>query len=281
MTNTVMKDDLPAGVTLVSDPSRRHIESNLGTIEAGKFKVFTITVKADTNVAGGTYISNTACFTADNGQKGCNPAIIRVKTPNGTVVCKNLKAEKVAGSDRKYKFTATAETTGEGKITGYKFAFGPGGNAVKDVATTGKTATAEWDYISPGTYTATVTVQSNLGDKTSSDCVTTIHADVTPDCTGTNCNPNPCTDNTNCNPNPCTESNNCQPNPCTQGNNCQPNPCTTGTCTTSNPPKQLPDTGAEAGLGAVFGTGALGYAATAYRRSKRSLVDAVRGVHKR
>jgi uncharacterized repeat protein (TIGR01451 family) len=59
--------------------------------------------------------------------------------------------------------------------------------------------------------------------------------------------------------------------------------CTTTVVTppTTPTPTKLPETGAEAGLGAMAGTGALGYAVTAYRRSKRSLVDAVRGVRKR
>jgi hypothetical protein len=44
-------------------------------------------------------------------------------------------------------------------------------------------------------------------------------------------------------------------------------------------PTKLPSTGAETSLAGMLGTGAIGYAVSAYRRSKRSLVDAVRGNH--
>jgi uncharacterized repeat protein (TIGR01451 family) len=83
MTNVIYTDDLPAGIELVSDPSKRHIEHNLGTIAKGTGVEATITAKV-TGTTG--YIDNQACFKADHGQQGCDHAIVKVKdsTPTPT-----------------------------------------------------------------------------------------------------------------------------------------------------------------------------------------------------
>jgi uncharacterized repeat protein (TIGR01451 family) len=84
VTNTVMTDTLPAGVTLVSNPSKRDFTVDYGTLEPGKPKIYTLTIKVDGNVANGSYINNKACFTASAGQKGCDTAVVKVKKPTVT-----------------------------------------------------------------------------------------------------------------------------------------------------------------------------------------------------
>ena len=89
MSNIVMTDNLPAGVTLISNPSLRDISTtNFGTIAANQSKVFTITVKA-TSTTDGDVITNKACFTADQNQSGCDTAVIKihVTTPVCTTGC--------------------------------------------------------------------------------------------------------------------------------------------------------------------------------------------------
>lgn len=84
MTNTVMTDTLPAGVELTSNPGKRQISENIGTIKPGKSVVKEYLVKVTANTDGS--IKNTACFTGntevnDNPQKGCNPAVVTVTVP--------------------------------------------------------------------------------------------------------------------------------------------------------------------------------------------------------
>lgn len=83
---TVMKDTLPAGVELVSDPTKQNIVENVGVVKPGDAnkKVFEYLVKV-TKQDDGT-IKNTACFTGDsevydNPQKGCDDAVVKVKKP--------------------------------------------------------------------------------------------------------------------------------------------------------------------------------------------------------
>ncbi|MDB5688106.1 MAG: hypothetical protein JWR77_2695 [Rhizorhabdus sp.] len=82
---TVMTDQLPAGVELVSSPATRNITENMGTILPGKnvSKTYTVKVTSTTNNA---VIENKACFTADsvvkdNPQKGCDTADVKVTVP--------------------------------------------------------------------------------------------------------------------------------------------------------------------------------------------------------
>lgn len=80
VTNAVMTDTLPAGVTLVSDPAKRSFSVPYGTIKPGNPLIYTLTVKVDSNVGDGAYINNQACFTADSGQKGCDSAVVKTKS---------------------------------------------------------------------------------------------------------------------------------------------------------------------------------------------------------
>jgi uncharacterized repeat protein (TIGR01451 family) len=82
---TVMTDTLPSGVELVSDPSVRDINVDMGTILPGKSitKQYQVKVTADKDA---TVIENKACFTADsvvkdNPQNGCDIADVKVIVP--------------------------------------------------------------------------------------------------------------------------------------------------------------------------------------------------------
>ncbi len=84
MAKTVMTDTLPAGVTLVSNPSQRTISEDLGTIQPGKSMTREYTVKVTATTSG--TIQNQACFTGnstanDNPQGGCDVAIVTVTVP--------------------------------------------------------------------------------------------------------------------------------------------------------------------------------------------------------
>lgn len=88
MAKTVMTDALPAGVSLVSNPSLRQISENLGTIKPGETVKKEYLVKVTASTA--STIKNTACFTGnskanDNPQQGCNPAVVTVTVPETPV----------------------------------------------------------------------------------------------------------------------------------------------------------------------------------------------------
>ena len=81
---TVMTDELPQGVELVSDPSKRKIVENIGTILPGNSvtKSYQVRVRLVSD-SGPDFIKNTACFTAnsvvkDNPQSGCESAAVKV-----------------------------------------------------------------------------------------------------------------------------------------------------------------------------------------------------------
>ena len=84
MTNTVLKDTLPEGVELVSNPSAREITENLGTLKPKQSvtKEYQVKVTAAKDVT----ITNKACFTGntavnDNPQQGCDNAVVKVTVP--------------------------------------------------------------------------------------------------------------------------------------------------------------------------------------------------------
>jgi uncharacterized repeat protein (TIGR01451 family) len=85
MAKTVMTDTLPAGVELVSNPSKRTISENLGTLKPGqkvtKEYLVRVTSSKDKDV-----VTNKACYTGDstandNPQSGCDPAVVTVTVP--------------------------------------------------------------------------------------------------------------------------------------------------------------------------------------------------------
>jgi len=84
MADTVLKDSLPTGVELVSNPSQRQITADLGTIKPGKSVTKEYLVKVTAQKDG--VIENKACFTGDsevkdNPQSGCDVANIKVTVP--------------------------------------------------------------------------------------------------------------------------------------------------------------------------------------------------------
>ena len=85
MAKTVMTDELPAGIELVSNPSQRKITEDLGVLKPGESKTKEYLVKVTANKTGS--IKNTACFTGDskandNAQKGCDAAVVKVTIPS-------------------------------------------------------------------------------------------------------------------------------------------------------------------------------------------------------
>lgn len=85
MTNTVVTDNLPAGVDLTSDASQRTVTFNLGNIKPGETVTKTINVNVTSNTDG-TVIENKACFTSKaidykTSQNGCDIAIVKVSVP--------------------------------------------------------------------------------------------------------------------------------------------------------------------------------------------------------
>jgi uncharacterized repeat protein (TIGR01451 family) len=85
MAYTVMKDNLPTGVALVSDPAKRAINEDMKTITPGKSVTKTYDIKV-TSTTDGAVIDNQACFDADsivhdNPQSGCDHAFIKVHVP--------------------------------------------------------------------------------------------------------------------------------------------------------------------------------------------------------
>lgn len=86
--------------------------------------------------------------------------------PKPSITCDALKATPI--SRNTFRFTASATPKDGAKISGYTFNFGDG--------TTKKQAgnVIEHTYAKAGTYTATVTVHSNLPDATSEKCKVTV-----------------------------------------------------------------------------------------------------------
>jgi uncharacterized repeat protein (TIGR01451 family) len=88
MAYTVMTDDLPAGVELVSNPAERKIRFDLGTLKPGEKVTKEYSVKV-TGTTSGSVIENKACFTGDsevhdNPQQGCDVANVKIDKPTPT-----------------------------------------------------------------------------------------------------------------------------------------------------------------------------------------------------
>lgn len=82
---TVLKDTLPQGVELVSNPATRELTENLGVVKPGQ-KVTREFIVRVTSKQDKAVVTNTACFTGDSEvkdapQKGCDPAVITVTVP--------------------------------------------------------------------------------------------------------------------------------------------------------------------------------------------------------
>lgn len=82
MINTLITDQLPAGVQLIKED-----DFNVGTVAQGKGVTRTVTVKVTATAAGA--IKNQACFSGDSidhkqPQKGCEVAYVNVVVPTPT-----------------------------------------------------------------------------------------------------------------------------------------------------------------------------------------------------
>lgn len=81
-----LKDNLPAGVELVSNPSQRKIDQNFDTLKPGESVSKSFLVKVTSDTTDGQVIENKGCFTAnsvvkDNPQSGCDVANVKVTVP--------------------------------------------------------------------------------------------------------------------------------------------------------------------------------------------------------
>ena len=90
MAKTILTDNLPTGVELVSNPAQRAIAEDLGTLKPGqkvtKEYMVRVTSNKDKDV-----VTNKACFTGDstandNPQSGCDNAVVVVTVPIPPVV---------------------------------------------------------------------------------------------------------------------------------------------------------------------------------------------------
>jgi uncharacterized repeat protein (TIGR01451 family) len=82
---TKLTDTLPAGVELVSDPSKREIVEEIGLLKPGEKTTKTYTLKV-TGTTDGAIVTNEACATGDSlvedaFRKDCDPAVIKVSVP--------------------------------------------------------------------------------------------------------------------------------------------------------------------------------------------------------
>ncbi len=82
MRNVNVTDTLPAGVEMADSPNQRNFAANLGDIQPNKVGVATIAIKVTSSV-NGQFITNKACFLAEQNQMGCDTAVIKVKLPKG------------------------------------------------------------------------------------------------------------------------------------------------------------------------------------------------------
>ena len=112
---TVLRDTLPEGVELVSDPSKREIVENLGVLKPGQkvTKSYEVRVTSNQNAA---VVTNKACFTGDsevhdNKQSGCDDAVVKVFVPKTSSKKTEEPAPQVKG-------VTTLPATGAGNVIG-------------------------------------------------------------------------------------------------------------------------------------------------------------------
>lgn len=121
---TVLKDTLPEGVELVSDPAKRQIIENIGVVKPGQTvtREYLVRVTSDKDE---DLITNKACFTGDsevkdNRQSGCDNAVVTVDVPQipdePAVIEKPVKKGK--GDDKPQVLPAVLPATGIGNVAG-------------------------------------------------------------------------------------------------------------------------------------------------------------------
>ena len=92
-----------------------------------------------------------------------NPLVAVPTQPKPSAVCENVTINKTTTRNR-YLVTAKASAKDGAKITGYTFDFGDGTKVKQNGRLMHHT------YKKEGTYTVKVTVHTNIGDKTSTNC---------------------------------------------------------------------------------------------------------------
>jgi uncharacterized repeat protein (TIGR01451 family) len=118
MHKTVMKDTLPEGVELVSDPSKRQIVEDLGVLKPGQKVAREYLVKV-TSEKDKAVITNKACFTGDSAvndspQSGCDDAVVKVSVPEKP----KTPEEPAKGEDKPQVLPAVLPETGIGSVAG-------------------------------------------------------------------------------------------------------------------------------------------------------------------
>lgn len=156
------------------------------TLKKGETQTFAITAKATKQVAG--RIVNTACVDApgvptnpNNPDKAygddCDHATIEVpptppKPPVASAVCEKLVSTITARTSVRLDAAATADNGAT--ISEYRYVVKNNNKTVvsKSVKSTDTRNSIVEKITTPGTYSATVTVKTSVGDKTSQNCTT-------------------------------------------------------------------------------------------------------------
>ncbi|HTE22746.1 MAG TPA: hypothetical protein VK674_06980 [Candidatus Limnocylindria bacterium] len=120
---TVLKDTLPEGVELVSDPAKREIVESLGVLKPGQkvTKSYDVRVTSDQDKA---VVTNKACYTGDsevrdNKQAGCDDAVIKVSVPQPPTTPELPKTPETPEKPQVLgKGVTTLPATGAGGIIG-------------------------------------------------------------------------------------------------------------------------------------------------------------------
>lgn len=178
MAFTVMTDNLPAGVTLISDASLRAIQEDMGTLVPGQSVTKQYDVKV-TDQTDGDVITNEACFTGnsvakDNPQSGCSTVVVKVHVPKQPAyACTLLDVAK--GSNRTVTISKLAETAENGAI--FKNAVINWGDK-SSLLTTAAAAGQTHQYKKDGTYKVTATAHFTVNGQeqavSSTNCAATV-----------------------------------------------------------------------------------------------------------
>jgi len=120
---TILRDTLPQGVVLVSDPAKREIVENLGVLKPGQKVTKSYDVRVTSNEDKAT-VTNKACYTGDsevrdNKQAGCDDAVIKVSVPKPPTTPQPPKTPETPKKPQVLgKGVTTLPATGAGGIIG-------------------------------------------------------------------------------------------------------------------------------------------------------------------
>lgn len=119
---TELKDTLPAGVELVSNPSQRQITESLGKITPGQkvTREYLVRVTSDKD---GDLVTNKACFTGDSEvkdkpQKGCDDAKVKVSVSEPEEPAEEPAKEAKETEPQILTAATTLPKTGAGSLVG-------------------------------------------------------------------------------------------------------------------------------------------------------------------